>query len=63
MWRRALDLGVTTGDFTNTESTTIDGILGIFNYSYIWLREGATKVDPSKIADHFCDVLLHGIHH
>lgn len=36
------------------------GFLGMFNYSYQWLKPGG-RVSPDDLADQFCDIFLDGI--
>jgi AcrR family transcriptional regulator len=59
-WRQTLEQGVREGTFTVTPSLLVKGILGMFNYTYLWFdRDGA--VSPEQLADEFLDAILHGI--
>ncbi|SOD71822.1 TetR family transcriptional regulator [Jatrophihabitans sp. GAS493] len=61
IWWRALMDGITAGDFEPIqEAVALKGILGMFNYSYVWLdKSGPQK--PHEIADIFCNTFLDGI--
>ena len=59
-WEQVLDEGVRAGAFRPQDPVVVMGLLGMHNYSYLWLHaEG--RLTPEEIADHFCDVLLDGL--
>ncbi|MFF3409387.1 TetR/AcrR family transcriptional regulator [Streptomyces sp. NPDC002742] len=61
VWRRTLNAGIDAGDFKPLpEAVALKGILGMFNYSYVWLKKDA-GLPPREIADVFCDTFLAGI--
>jgi AcrR family transcriptional regulator len=61
VWMSSLQAGVETGAFLPLADTVAGkGILGMFNYSYIWM-DSEGRLAPDKIADLFCDVFLGGI--
>jgi AcrR family transcriptional regulator len=60
LWARVLDDGAAAGEFTDVPPVVLKGILGMFNYSYLWLRAEGTA-SPEQVADAFCDVLLRGL--
>jgi AcrR family transcriptional regulator len=61
VWTAALQSGVETGSFLPLADTVAaKGILGMFNYSYIWM-DSEGRLSPHTIADLFCDVFLTGI--
>ena len=61
VWMSSLQAGVETGDFLPLADTVAGkGILGMFNYSYMWM-DSEGRLAPHKIADLFCDVFLAGI--
>ncbi|GAA2031768.1 TetR/AcrR family transcriptional regulator [Yaniella flava] len=60
VWRTLLNEGQSTGDFYQVDSLTVQAVLGMHNYSYLWINPDGHK-SPEEIADHFCDILLHGI--
>ncbi|OUZ09691.1 hypothetical protein BHE97_09495 [Aeromicrobium sp. PE09-221] len=60
LWRQILDEGETAGLFHHGDSLAVKAVLGMHNYSYLWIDpEG--DLSPEEIADRFCDILLHGI--
>jgi AcrR family transcriptional regulator len=60
VWWRILAEGAEKGVFKPTHPVMVKGILGLFNYSYIWLRP-AGDMPPEAIADMFCDLALDGL--
>jgi hypothetical protein len=38
----------------------VKGVLGMHNYSYLWLR-GDSRLTAEEIADEFTDVMLRGL--
>jgi AcrR family transcriptional regulator len=61
LWRAVLEEGVATKRFTCKDpALTTRAILGILNWTITWYRpEGALEID--QIADHYSDLLLHGL--
>ncbi|CAG7581881.1 MULTISPECIES: TetR/AcrR family transcriptional regulator [Rhodococcus] len=59
-WRHAFDQGVRDGVFTLLPPLMIKGVLGMFNYSYLWLTADGTRT-PEEIADGFLDALITGL--
>ncbi|TQC43729.1 TetR/AcrR family transcriptional regulator [Rhodococcus sp. WS4] len=59
-WRHAFDQGVRDGMFTPLPPLMIKGVLGMFNYSYLWLTTDGART-PEEIADGFLDTLLTGL--
>lgn len=60
LWTALLSEGTESGEFKDIPPVVTKGILGMFNYSYLWIRPDG-PVPPEAIADSFCDVLLHGL--
>ncbi|GAB6984167.1 TetR family transcriptional regulator [Nocardioides pyridinolyticus] len=60
LWRRAVEKGMATGEFTMVEPIVVKGILGMFNYSYLWLSPNGA-MSPEEVADRFTEVVLAGI--
>lgn len=60
LWVAIVAQGVEEGVFRKTNPVVVKGILGMFNYSYLWLRPRGEE-SPEQIADDFCDVLLAGL--
>jgi len=59
-WCRLLDEGARSGELRPADRIAVKGILGMHNYSYLWLREGG-RLDPEELADVFVDLLLGGL--
>lgn len=60
IWARVIEEGVNEDMFRTLDPVAIKGLLGLHNYSYIWL-EPAGRLSPDEISDVFCDVLLEGV--
>jgi AcrR family transcriptional regulator len=61
LWRNVLQEGVATKLFTcDDPALTTRAILGILNWTITWYRpSGPLQID--QIADHYSDLLLHGL--
>ncbi|MEV5177873.1 TetR/AcrR family transcriptional regulator [Streptomyces flaveolus] len=59
-WRQALDRGAAEKVLRPTSSLLVKGILGMFNYTYLWF-EPEGEVSPEDLADEFLDALLDGV--
>jgi AcrR family transcriptional regulator len=60
IWRQVLDQGVEEGYFRTGGGMVTKGILGMHNYSYVWIDPDG-RLAPEDIADIFCDLLLRGL--
>ena len=60
LWQRIIDEGVADGEFAASDPVLVKGLLGMHNYSYLWMREDG-RLTPEEIADRFCDILLGGL--
>ncbi|HTF49971.1 MAG TPA: TetR/AcrR family transcriptional regulator [Pseudonocardia sp.] len=60
-WRQALDTGVRSGVLRPTPRLLLKGILGMFNYTYLWF-EPDEELTSDELADIFLDALINGIH-
>ena len=60
MWRRTLEEGMRSGDFVEISSLHVKGILGMLNYTYLWIDPHG-KLGAEQIADIFVDMLLTGL--
>lgn len=60
IWVGILAQGVEAGELREVSAVIVKGVLGMFNYSYLWLRPRGEE-PPEQIADEFCDVLLEGL--
>lgn len=57
VWARILDQGVNDGLLNRSDPLFIKAILGMHNYSYIWLKpHGALR--PEDVALYFCDLIF-----
>jgi AcrR family transcriptional regulator len=59
-WLAILREGAERGVFRPVNPILVKGILGMHNYSYLWLTPNGA-LEPEEIADVFCDTLLRGI--
>jgi len=59
-WRQALDNGVRAGVLRPTPRLLVKGILGMLNYTYLWLEPDG-ELTPDEVADMFLDALIDGI--
>lgn len=59
-WEAVLREGAEAGDFRPLDPIVVMGVLGMHNYSYLWLETDG-RLSPEEIADRFCDVLLDGL--
>lgn len=55
-----ISLGQRNGGFRLMDPVIVKGMLGMFNYSYLWLDPGG-RLSPEEIADIWCDLLLGGL--
>lgn len=60
VWLQILSEGEGEGIFRHGDALTVKAVLGMHNYSYLWI-DPAGSLSPEQIADRFCDVLLHGL--
>ncbi len=60
LWQRIIDEGVAEGEFVASDPVLVKGLLGMHNYSYLWMREDG-RLTPEEIADRFCDILTGGL--
>jgi AcrR family transcriptional regulator len=59
-WQRTVREGIEAGIFVPTMTLQVKGILGMFNYSYLWFNpEGS--IAPTDAADAFVDVIFYGL--
>ena len=60
IWTAILEDGVARGVFTSADPVTVKGLLGLHNYSYLWLRAQG-PLSPEAISDRFCELALRGL--
>lgn len=59
-WRNALEQGIRDGHFHALPRLMTKGLLGMFNYSYIWISPTGPET-PEQIADEFLDTVITGM--
>lgn len=60
LWRSVLQEGAAAGALEVVDPVLVKGILGMFNYSYLWFDpKGA--LSPEDVADRFTHLLLNGM--
>lgn len=52
--------GVESGELRSTDPVIVKGVLGIFNYSYLWISEKG-RLKPEEIALIYCDTIFEGL--
>jgi AcrR family transcriptional regulator len=60
IWKAILEQGVQEGRFRVTHPLVTKGILGFFNYAYVWLKPRG-EMSPDQIADLFSDFILRAL--
>lgn len=60
IWQQVLDDGVEQGYFRVGGPLVTKGLLGMHNYSYVWI-DPSGRLSPEDIADLFCDLVLRGL--
>lgn len=60
VWLQVLGEGEDEGLFQHGDALTVKAVLGMHNYSYLWIDPGGS-LSPEEVADKFCDLLLHGL--
>jgi AcrR family transcriptional regulator len=60
IWQQVLDEGVDHGYFRHSTTPVRLGLLGMHNYSYVWIDPNG-RMQPEQIADAFCDIALFGL--
>ena len=59
-WRKVLEEGHEQGLFVTGDHVTVDGILGLVNWVYLWYRpEG--ELEPEEIAERYVALVLRGL--
>lgn len=57
VWKETFIEGAKSGVFREYDGIVLKGLLGMFYYSYLWIKPG-TKLDTKAIADHLNDLSL-----
>ena len=55
VWKETYLEGAKSGVFREYDGIVLKGLLGMFYYSYLWIKPG-TKLDTKTIADHLNDL-------
>lgn len=60
IWRAVIEEGVEKGYFRSGGGLVTKALLGMHNYSYVWIDPDG-RLSPEEIADEFCDLALRGL--
>jgi AcrR family transcriptional regulator len=60
LFARVFQEGVVHGVFRNADRVTVLGVLGMFNWTHVWLRAERGLLQPEDIADRLADIVLQG---
>lgn len=60
IWTTVLQQGVDEQVFVPSHSLITKGILGLFNYSYVWFRPGG-ELSAAEVADLFADFIIRAL--
>jgi AcrR family transcriptional regulator len=60
LWAQILQEGVDAKVFRKLDPIALKGLLGMHNYSYIWIRPQG-RLSPEEVSDTFCDIVLAGM--
>lgn len=60
IWMQILEQGVAEGTFRDSDELLIKAVLGMHNYTYVWIKPDGT-LQPEEIATRFCDLLFRGL--
>jgi AcrR family transcriptional regulator len=60
IWQQVLDDGLEQGCFRVGGPLVTKGLLGMHNYSYVWINPDG-RLSPEDIADVFCDLALRAL--
>lgn len=60
IWMSVLKQGVAAGQFRRADRLTVKALLGLHNYSYLWLDQRG-EVAPRTVADRFTRLALKGV--
>lgn len=61
IWLSVIEQGTAAGEFQETSRLLVKGVLGMHNYSYLWLQPDGPAT-PEQIGSIFMDTILDGIH-
>jgi AcrR family transcriptional regulator len=60
VWASIVDEGVSDGSFRRLDPISIKFLLGMHNYSYIWMKPGG-RLTPEEMSDVVCEIILDGL--
>ena len=60
LWLETLEQGAACGELRSVDPLVVKGLLGMHNYTYLWLRADG-RLNAESVADLFVDVLLRGL--
>ncbi len=60
VWRSILEEGFHAGTFRAADPITLRGVLGIFNYSWVWFHPDG-PLSSNEVADKLVDLVLRGM--
>lgn len=60
IWGEILKQGEREGLFRPTDELDVKGVLGTFNYTYVWFKSRGS-VTPEQLADRYLELLLGGL--
>ena len=60
IWHSVLRDGADKGFFKQFSPVLVKGILGMYNYSYLWINPNG-EYPPGEVADQFTEVVLNGL--
>jgi AcrR family transcriptional regulator len=60
LFARVLQEGAERGVFRSADRITVLGVLGMFNWTHVWLRAESGLLPPEEIADRLTDIVLQG---
>lgn len=60
LFAAVMALGVEQGHFSRSEPLEVMGVMGLLNYTYMWLRpSGPTPIE--EVSQRLCDLLMNGM--
>lgn len=60
-WADVIAEGAASGEFRSVDPVIVKGILGMHNYSYLWLTAENDRLTPEELADVFSTVFVGGL--
>jgi AcrR family transcriptional regulator len=60
IWVDTLAMGVAQGDLRDIPKVTVKGIMGMFFYSFMWLKPIGNQ-NADDVADAFSDIIIRGL--